>query len=144
VLTAAEATAGVARFPGGLHDFASEALGMACPAVPDFTRTDLEVIVTNSHGPGCARVRQVDDGAFSGCLLDVFREAAALRKYRAALKTQQNQPHAPQPTAVLLSGHRPLCPADPSLPPTKTAILHAAPFSTALMAIEPLIRLRCR
>jgi hypothetical protein len=80
VLTAAEATAGVARFPGGLHDFASEALGMACPAVPDFTRTDLEVIVTNSHGPGCARVRQVDDGAFSGCLLDVFRDAAALRK----------------------------------------------------------------
>jgi hypothetical protein len=51
----------------------------------------------------------MDDGALSGCLLDIFCEGAALCKLRAALKTQQNQPHAPQPTAVLLSGHRLLC-----------------------------------
>jgi hypothetical protein len=79
------------------------------------------------------------DGALSGFLLDVFCEAAALCKLRAALKTQQNQPHAPQPTAVLLSGHRLLFPGDPPPPPTKAAILRAAPFRTALMAIEPLI-----
>jgi hypothetical protein len=77
-------------------------------------------------------------------LLDIFSEAAALRKLRVALKTQQNQPHAPQPTAVLLSGNRLLFPGDPPPPPTKTAILYAAPLTTALMAIEPLILLKCR
>jgi hypothetical protein len=143
VLTATEAAAGMSCFPGSLHDFAGEAFGMACPAVPGFARPDLKVIVTNSHGHAFTRVRQMDDGAFSRCFLDVSREAAALCKLRAALKTQQNQPHAPQPTAVLLSGHRLLCPADPPPPPTKPTILHAAPIRTALMAIEPLIPLRC-
>jgi len=33
-------------------------------------------------------VCQMADGAFSGCLLDIFCEAAALSKLRAALKTQ--------------------------------------------------------
>jgi hypothetical protein len=75
-------------FPGGLHDFAGEALGVACPAVPDFARADLKVIVTNSHGHALKRVRQMADGAFSGFLLGVFCEAAALCKLRAALKTQ--------------------------------------------------------
>jgi hypothetical protein len=144
VLTAAEAAAGVPSFSGGLHDLACKAFGVACPAVPDFARAHLKVIITNSHGHAFTRVRQMDDGAFSGCLLDVFREAAALIKLRAALKTQQNQPHAPQPTAVLLSGHRLLLPADPPPPPTEPTILHAALLTTALMAIEPLILLKYR
>ncbi len=143
MLRAAEAAAGVASFSGGLHDFAGKALGVACPAVPDFARADLKVIVTNSQGHVFINLCQMGDGTFSGCLLDVFREAAALIKLRAALKTQQNQPHAPQPTAVLLSGHRLLCPADSPPPFTKHAIFRAAPFRTALMAIEPLIQMRC-
>jgi hypothetical protein len=143
VLTAAQAAAGVPCFPSGLHDFTSKALGVACPAVPDFARADLKVIITNSQGHDSKRVCDMADGAFSGCLLDVSCETAALIKLRAALKTQQNQPHAPQPTAVLLSGHHLPCPADPPPPPTKPTILHAAPFRIALMAIEPLIPLRC-
>jgi hypothetical protein len=79
-LPAGEAAAGVTRFPGGLHDFAGEALGVACPAVPDFARADLKVIVTNSHGRAFIKLCQMDDGAFSGRLLNVFRDAAALRK----------------------------------------------------------------
>jgi len=75
-------------FPGGLHDFASEALRMACPVVPDFARADLKIIVTNSHGRASKRACEMADGAFSGFLLDVFLEAAALCKLRAALKTQ--------------------------------------------------------
>jgi hypothetical protein len=141
VLTAAEAAAGVPCFPGGLHNFAGKASGVACAAVPDFARADLKIIVTNSHGRASKRACEMDDGALSGCLLDVFCEGATLCKLQAAVKTQQNQPHAPQPTAVLLSGHRLLCPADPSPPPIETAILHAAPFRTALMAIGPLMLL---
>jgi hypothetical protein len=87
VLTATEAAAGAPCLPCGLHDFAGKALSIACAAVPDFARADLKVIVTNSHGHAFTRVRQMDDGAFSGCLLDVFSEAAALIKLRAALKT---------------------------------------------------------
>jgi len=53
------------------------------------------------------------DGSFSGGLLPVCCKSDVLVKLRAALKTQQIQPHAPQPTAVLLSGHRLLSPVSP-------------------------------
>jgi hypothetical protein len=80
VLTATEAAAGVPCFPGGLHNFAGKASGVACAAVPDFARADLKIIVTNSHGRASKRACEMDDGALSGCLLDIFCEGAALCK----------------------------------------------------------------
>jgi hypothetical protein len=85
VLKAAEAAAGVPSFSGGLHDLACKAFGVACPAVPDLARADLKVIITNSQGHASKRVCEMDDGALSGCLLNVSCESAALRKLRAAL-----------------------------------------------------------
>ena len=46
------------------------------------------------------------DGAFILELIGVFDGSAVMAQIRAALKTKSNQPHAPQPTAVLLSGSR--------------------------------------
>jgi len=46
------------------------------------------------------------DGAFTVEIIATFDGSAVLAKFRAALKTKSNQPHAPQPTAVLLSGNR--------------------------------------
>jgi len=62
----------------------------------------------NSHEVRVFRIRpemgwETGDGSLIIEIISLFGDSAALADCRAALKTHYNQPHAPRPTAVLLS-----------------------------------------
>ena len=120
----AEATPGMAGFLGGLHDLAEEALRLAAPSsVTDASWPDAEFVVMRGHRDVFRGLR-TGDGSWTIEIVSVFGNSAALTNCRAALKTQYNQPHAPRPTAVLLSCRPSLVsPSSPGLP-TVNALIH--------------------
>jgi hypothetical protein len=100
------------RSPGCPLDLADEALGIA---VPNPSRPDTKLIVAAGHQR--APVKITADGAAMIDFAILFGSSASRAVLGADKKAQSDQPHAPRPTAVLLS-RRPLVVFLCSRPPT--------------------------
>jgi hypothetical protein len=95
----AEAAPTLSSPPRSLLDLADEATRVA---VPNPSRPDSKIIVATGHR-GPALVKIPTDGAAIVDYLTRFVLSGSRAWAGADSKTQSNQPHAPRPTAVLLS-----------------------------------------
>src|ERR1700674_1960631 len=99
----AEAAPTLSSPPRSSLDLADEATRVA---VPNPSRPDSKIIVATGHR-GRSPVKIPADGAATVDFLSFFVLSGSRAWAGADRKTQSNQPHAPRPTAVLLS-RRPL------------------------------------
>ena len=95
----AEAASALSRLPRGPLDLSDEATRVA---VPNPSRPDAKIIVATGHR-GPAPVKIPADGAANIVLVRVIVSSASKAHAGADKKLHSTQPHAPRPTAVLLS-----------------------------------------